>query len=192
MNRFEFLNIGRIILRFICTPWMMWKQVEAEQKEATTIQLEFYYPLLAFVTVAAFCGAWFSVDDFVFAVCLKKSVLTLSAFLAGYFLSILTLIEIFARLWNIERNYDLFVRFVTYSSSLMLAIKSIVSLFSSFFFLLLANVYAAFIIWEGFSVLFPVFEDELKKQKVKATFIVFAAIYIYPNLFEGCLNYLMK
>ena len=190
MDRFEFLKIVRTILGFVCSPSKMWQQVESERKEATTIQLEFYYPLLAFVTVAAFCGAWFSADDFVFAVCLKKSVLTLSAFLAGYFLSILTLIEVFTRLWNVERDYNLFVRLVTYSSSLMLAIKSIVSLFSSFFFLLLANVYAAFIIWEGLSVLFPAFEAELKKQK--ATFIVFAAIYIYPNLFEGCLNYLMK
>lgn len=185
-------NILNAILKTVCAPVELWLQVKNENKEATSIQLNFYYPLLAVVTIAAFCGAWIGEEEFVFASCLKTSVLTLSAFLAGYFLSILTLIEVFSRVWNVERDYNLFVRLVTYASSLMLAIKFIVSLFSSFFFLQLANVYAAFIIWEGLAVLLPDFTESLKKERRWATLTVFVAVYLFPYLFEGFLNYLMK
>lgn len=175
-------------MKFVCSPRAMWLEVAAEGKDAAAIQLSFYYPLLACVTVASF----FAAGDFLFADCLKRSVSTLSAYLAGYFLAILTLVEVFSRLWSLPRNYDLFVRFVTYSSSLMLAIKLVVSLFSSFFFLLLANVYAAFLIWEGLVVLFPPFGGELKHCRGWATFFTFVAIYLYPNLFDALLIYLMK
>ncbi|MCQ2195443.1 MAG: hypothetical protein MJZ28_10895 [Paludibacteraceae bacterium] len=186
------IEILKTILLLIHTPKVAWTQFKQRNEEATAIQLNFYYPLLACVTLAAFGGAWFRSDEFAFANCLKTSVLTLSAYLAGYFLTILTLIEVFSRCWYVKRDYDVFVRLVTYSSSLMLIIKLIFSLFSSFFFLLLVNVYALFIVWEGLAVLIPEFEGELKQYKRWATFVVVATIYIYPNLFDGLLNYLMK
>lgn len=172
----------KTILNFICSPKEMWQKVAEENREATEIQTSFFYPLLACVAAAPFVGALFSSGSFVFSDCLVFVAVKFASLLSTYFLDVFVIISVLERFWNVKCDYNKSVRFITYSFSLMLGIELICSLSESFFFLKIANIYAAFIIWEGLSVLFPIFDTHYSKTKWVMTLVTFLAICIPSNV----------
>ncbi|HQJ89666.1 MAG TPA: Yip1 family protein, partial [Paludibacteraceae bacterium] len=168
------LEIFKLVLQLIRSPREAWKDIIAADKDVRSMQNGFFYPLLGFVVLATFIGSWLNSQNFAFDQALKECVVVFSSFFAGYYFAILMLNEVITwRSFGLKKNYVSCVRLITYTSSVMLTLKAVVSLWQDLFILYVINLYAAYIIWEGLSELFPTLGDaEAERMGVKRNFTI--------------------
>ena len=91
------------------------------------------YPLIGFVTVAAFLGVLFTRKEFDVELALKSSIRTLVAAFGGFYLASYLLNEIWQGWFKREKDMKLCQRFVGYSSSLMFALNIVLIVTSGVF-----------------------------------------------------------
>ncbi|MCK9156571.1 MAG: YIP1 family protein [Paludibacteraceae bacterium] len=190
------LEIFKLVLQLIRSPREAWKDIIAADKDVRSMQNGFFYPLLGFVVLATFIGSWLNSQNFAFDQALKECVVVFSSFFAGYYFAILMLNEVITwRSFGLKKDYVSCVRLITYTSSVMLTLKAVVSLWQDLFILYVINLYAAYIIWEGLSELFPTLGDaEAERMGVKRNFTIvcMCLIYIFPFLMEKLMMVMMS
>lgn len=92
----------------------------------------FVYPLIGFVTVAAFLGVLFTRKEFDLELALKSSIRTLVSSFGGFYLGAYLMNEIWQGIFKREKDLKLWLRFVGYSSSLMFALNIVLMLLPEF------------------------------------------------------------
>ena len=147
----------------------------------------FVYPLIGFVTVAAFLGVLFTRKEFDVELALKSSIRTLVAAFGGFYLASYLLNELWQGLFKREKDMKLCQRFVGYSSSLMFALNIVLMLLPEFFFLRIFVLYTFYIVWEGAG---PYMQVE-EKIRLKFVGIATGLILLTPWLIEVILSMLM-
>jgi len=178
------------IINLISHPRIAWVRIEEEQLRTREIQIRFFYPLMAMVTLGAVVGAFLSSGDFALDQMLKRAIVVLTSTFAGYFVSVIVLNEIISsQFFNMERQYTACVRLVAYSSSILLCINTIVAIFPDWFILRIVYFYTAYIIWEGSGVIFKGLEEN---KKGVFTAICFVLLYLSPFLIEKLMYMMMR
>ena len=162
------------------------REAKKEEKDDEFLS-RFVYPLIGFVTVAAFLGVLFTRKEFDVELALKSSIRTLVAAFGGFYLASYLLNELWQGLFKREKDMKLCQRFVGYSSSLMFALNIVLMLLPEFFFLRIFVLYTFYIVWEGAG---PYMQVE-EKIRLKFVGIATGLILLTPWLIEVILSMLM-
>ena len=171
-------EIFKLVVAIISQPGKAWDILTKKEEKDDEFLSRFVYPLIGFVTVAAFLGVLFTRKEFDVELALKSSIRTLVAAFGGFYLASYLLNE----LWQ-----GLFKRFVGYSSSLMFALNIVLMLLPEFFFLRIFVLYTFYIVWEGAG---PYMQVE-EKIRLKFVGIATGLILLTPWLIEVILSMLM-
>ena len=112
-------EIFKLVVAIISQPGKAWDILTRKEEKDDEFLSRFVYPLIGFVTVAAFLGVLFTRN------------------------------EIWQGWFKREKDMKLCQRFVGYSSSLMFALNIVLMLLPEFFFLRIFVLYTFYIVWEG-------------------------------------------
>ena len=180
-------EIFRWVIAIISQPAKAWVLLAKKGEKQEEFLSRFVYPLIGFVTVAAFLGVLFTRKEFDLELALKSSIRTLVSSFGGFYLGAYLMNEIWQGLFKREKDLKLWLRFVGYSSSLMFALNIVLMLLPEFFFLRIFILYTFYIVWEGAG---PYMGDE---EKIRLKFVGFttAIILLTPVVIEILLSMLM-
>ena len=128
-------EIFKLVVAIISQPGKAWDILTRKEEKDDEFLSRFVYPLIGFVTVAAFLGVLFTRKEFDVELALKSSIRTLVAAFGGFYLASYLLNEIWQGWFKREKDMKLCQRFVGYSSSLMFALNIVLMLLPEFFFL---------------------------------------------------------
>ena len=170
-------EIFKLVVAIISQPGKAWDILTRKEEKDDEFLSRFVYPLIGFVTVAAFLGVLFT----------RKSIRTLVAAFGGFYLASYLLNEIWQGWFKREKDMKLCQRFVGYSSSLMFALNIVLMLLPEFFFLRIFVLYTFYIVWEGAG---PYMQVE-EKIRLKFVGIATGLILLTPWLIEVILSMLM-
>lgn len=180
-------EIFKWVVAIISQPAKAWEILTRKEENDDEFLSRFVYPLIGFVTLAAFLGVLFTRKEFDVELALKSSIRTLVAAFGGFYLTSYLLNELWQGLFKREKNMKLCQRFVGYSSSLMFALNIVLMLLPEFFFLRIFVLYTFYIVWEGAGFYMQVEEA----VRLKFVGIVTALILLTPWLIEVVLSMLM-
>lgn len=127
-------EIFKLVVAIISQPGKAWDILTRKEEKDDEFLSRFVYPLIGFVTVAAFLGVLFTRKEFDVELALKSSIRTLVAAFGGFYLASYLLNEIWQGWFKREKDMKLCQRFVGYSSSLMFALNIVLMLLPEFFF----------------------------------------------------------
>ena len=180
-------EIFKLVVAIISQPGKAWDILTRKEEKDDEFLSRFVYPLIGFVTVAAFLGVLFTRKEFDVELALKSSIRTLVAAFGGFYLASYLLNEIWQGWFKREKGMNLCQRFVGYSSSLMFALNIVLMLLPEFFFLRIFVLYTFYIVWEGAG---PYMQVE---EKIRLKFVGTATglILLTPWLIEVILSMLM-
>lgn len=180
-------EIFRWVIALISQPKKAWDSLAKKEEDNEEFLSKFVYPLIGFVTVAAFLGVLFTRKEFDVELALKASIRTLVAAFGGFYLASYLLNEIWQGVFKREKDMKLCQRFVGYSSSLMFTLTIVLMLLPEFFFLRIFVLYTFYIIWEGAG---PYMQVE---EKERLSFVLITTILVLgmPWLIEVLLSLLM-
>ena len=166
-------EIFRWVIAIISQPAKAWALLAKKGEKQEEFLSRFVYPLIGFVTVAAFLGVLFTRKEFDLELALKSSIRTLVSSFGGFYLGAYLM-----KLW---------LRFVGYSSSFMFALNIVLMLLPDFFFLRIFILYTFYIVWEGAGPYMGV------EEKIRLKFVGFttAIILLTPAVIEILLSMLM-
>jgi len=180
-------EIFKWVVLIISQPAKAWDLLTQKEEKDDEFLSRFVYPLIGFLTVAAFLGILFTRKEFNVELALKASIRTLVAAFGGFYLSVYLLNEMWQGVFKREKNLQLWQHFVGYSSTLMFTLNAVLMLIPEFFFLRIFVLYTFYIIWEGA----PVYMHIEEKERLKFVGISTAVILIIPYLIEVILFLLM-
>lgn len=180
-------EIFQWVIAIITQPAKAWDLLIKKDEGEDDFLSRFVYPLIGFVTAAAFLGVLFTRKEFDVELALKSSIKTLVSSFGGFYLASYFLNEIWQGLFKREKNMKLCQRFVGYSSSLMFALNILLMLLPEFFFLRIFILYTLYIVWEGAGPYMKVEEN----IRLKFVSITTAIILVTPLLIEFILVILM-
>lgn len=180
-------EIFKLVVAIISQPAKAWDILTRKEENDDEFLSRFVYPLIGFVTVAAFLGVLFTRKEFDVELALKSSIRTLVAAFGGFYLASYLLNELWQGLFKREKDVRLCQRFVGYSSSLLFTLNIVLMLLPEFFFLRIFVLYTFYIVWEGASSYMQV------EEKIRLKFIGIATglILLTPWLIEIILSMLM-
>lgn len=138
-------EIFRWVIAIISQPAKAWVLLAKKGEKQEEFLSRFVYPLIGFVTVAAFLGVLFTRKEFDLELALKSSIRTLVSSFGGFYLGAYLMNEIWQGIFKREKDLKLWLRFVGYSSSLMFALNIALMLLSRVF--LLADIYPLYILY---------------------------------------------
>lgn len=185
------------VYNLIRSPKKEWEVIKNEALDLRSIRNKFFLPLLGVLLVCVIIGFFIDyelsmIDTFgeFFKDCIKKSVIVFTSYFAGFFLSVILLNEFIShKKLGMSRDFLVCARFLAYTSSLMICIKSIVALFPDLFVLYAFNLYSAYIIWEGTPVIFPKLEDNNRGYFTVGALVL---LYLSPLIIEKTMTFMMK
>ena len=180
-------EIFKLVVAIISQPGKAWDILTKKEEKDDEFLSRFVYPLIGFVTVAAFLGVLFTRKEFDVELALKSSIRTLVAAFGGFYLASYLLNELWQGLFKREKDMKLCQRFVGYSSSLMFALNIVLMLLPEFFFLRIFVLYTFYIVWEGAG---PYMQVE-EKIRLKFVGIATGLILLTPWLIEVILSMLV-
>ena len=129
-------EIFRWVIAIISQPAKAWVLLAKKGEKQEEFLSRFVYPLIGFVTVAAFLGVLFTRKEFDLELALKSSIRTLVSSFGGFYLGAYLMNEIWQGIFKREKDLKLWLRFVGYSSSLIVRFEYRIDVASpSFFFL---------------------------------------------------------
>ena len=180
-------EIFRWVIAIISQPAKAWVLLAKKGEKQEEFLSRFVYPLIGFVTVAAFLGVLFTRKEFDLELALKSSIRTLVSSFGGFYLGAYLMNEIWQGIFKREKDLKLWLRFVGYSSSLMFALNIVLMLLPEFFFLRIFILYTFYIVWEGAVPYMGV------EEKIRLKFVGFttAIILLTPVVIEILLSMLM-
>lgn len=183
-----FREVFKCVITLISQPAKAWETLREEGEEDNEKFLANYiYPLIAFVSIAAFIGILFTRKEFDVELALKSSVKSLISALGGFFLGAYLLNELWFSVFKREKDIKLCQRFVGYSSSLLFVLAIILALLPEFFFLKIFVLYTVYIVWEGAAPYMRVSDDE----RMKFVGVSSAVVLLTPSVIEIILVMLM-
>ena len=139
-------EIFRWVIAIISQPAKAWVLLAKKGEKQEEFLSRFVYPLIGFVTVAAFLGVLFTRKEFDLELALKSSIRTLVSSFGGFYLGAYLMNEIWQGIFKREKDLKLWLRFVGYSSpSLMFAFEYRIDVASRVF--LLADIYPLYILY---------------------------------------------
>ena len=156
-------EIFRWVIAIISQPAKAWVLLAKKGEKQEEFLSRFVYPLIGFVTVAAFLGVLFTRKEFDLELALKSSIRTLVSSFGGFYLGAYLMNEIWQGIFKREKDLKLWLRFVGYSSSLMFALNIVLMLLPEFFFLRIFILYTFYIVW---SVYGSRGEDPLEVRRI--------------------------
>ena len=179
-------EIFRWVIAIISQPAKAWVLLAKKGEKQEEFLSRFVYPLIGFVTVAAFLGVLFTRKEFDLELALKSSIRTLVSSFGGFYLGAYLMNEIWQGIFKREKDLKLWLRFVGYSSSLMFALNIVLMLLPEFFFLRIFILYTFYIVWEGAGPYMGV-------GRIRLKFVGFttAIILLTPAVIEILLSMLM-
>lgn len=180
-------DIVKWVIVIISQPARAWEMLTKKEEKGDEFLSRFVYPLIGFVTVAAFVGLLFTRKEFDLELALKSSIKALVAAFGGFYLGAYLLNELWFGVFKREKDMKLCQRFVGYSSSLMFTLNIILTLLPEFFFLRIFILYTFYIVWEGAG---PYMQVE-EKIRLKFVAIATAVILLTPVVIEVVLVMLM-
>ena len=142
-------EIFKLVIALISQPAKAWDMLTRREEKEDEFLSRFVYPLIGFVTVAAFIGVLFTRKEFDVELALKSSIRTMVASFGGFYLASYLLSEFWQGWFKRGKDLKLCQRFVGYSSSLMFALNIVLMLLPEFFFLRIFVLYTFYIVWEG-------------------------------------------
>lgn len=144
---------------------------------------QFLYPLLGFATLAAFIGGLVDSGTWSLEQPLKKAILTFCSYFGGLYLAAIALKESYKKLFGDTLDRQRCQRFVGYSLALPLLVSMFLSLFPSFFFLMVCDLYIVYIVWEGAEPYMGVPKEYRLKFTAIASLLVLLVPFIIERLF---------
>jgi cation transport ATPase len=180
-------EIFKWMIVIISQPPKAWEMLTKKEEKGDEFLSRFVYPLIGFVTVAAFLGVLFTRKEFDVEMALKSSIKALVSSLGGFYLAAYFLNELWKSMFGREKDMKLWLRFVGYSSSMIFALNIVLSLLPEFFFLRVFILYTFYIIWEGAGPYMQIEEN----IRLKFVGITTAIVLIMPFLIELILYLLM-
>jgi hypothetical protein len=170
-------EIFKWIILLISQPAKAWEMLSQKEEKEEGILLHFVYPLIGFLTVAAFLGVMFTHKEFDVELALKASIRELLSAFGGFFLTVYLLNETGCRFFKIKKDMPLWQCFTGYSSSLMFVLNAVLILIPELFFLRIFILYTYYIVWEGGDAYMGVGEKDRLKFAVLTTTILLAIPY---------------
>lgn len=180
-------EIFKWVIVIISQPAKAWGMLTKKEEKHEEFLSRFVYPLIGFVTVAAFLGVLFTRKEFDLELALKSSIRTLVSSFGGFYLAAYLMNELWHSVFKRDKDMKLWQRFIGYSSSMMFALNIVLMLLPEFFFLRIFILYTFYIVWEGAGPYMNVGE------KIRLKFVGFttAIILITPVFIEIVLSMLM-
>lgn len=183
-----FKEVFKCVIALISQPGKAWEALSEEEADNNEKFLSNYiYPLIGFVSIAAFIGILFTQKEFNVELALKSSVKSLLSSLGGFFLGSYFFNELWFSVFKRDKDIKLCQRFVGYSLALTFALSIVLSLLPEFFFLKIFALYTVYIIWEGAAPYMQVRDDE----RMKFVGVSSAVVLITPWIIEIILMMLM-
>lgn len=188
-------GIFKRIVDLVLNPKETWKVIEQEKSTLHEVRRGFFFPLmlclLAVMTLHLALSApeWESASSF-FSYFLKGNTILLVATFVGFYFSYLLTLVLLKSDYVAGINPDSLATFklLLYASSFLWCIKMLTTLVSILFFLQLASVYVAYILWEGIPVMLP----KVKEEKMGLlTIVLTILLYGCPFLMEKIMVKLM-
>lgn len=188
-----FLTIFGLVFR----PNEEWKCIASRGEDYREVQLHFYVPLLILVVVSSFLGVVLGIDStstaelasrsaeraiqskpevLVIELAMRSTLITLSLFVASYFLSIILVEELLKRWWNIDADYGKCLKFVTYSSSILFIVYTVDCIMPSFFAIRILCFCSAYMVWIGSVYFFPEIDEHKDEQMRNRTAFMIACV----------------
>ncbi|MDR2138589.1 MAG: YIP1 family protein [Tannerella sp.] len=181
-----FNTIFNRLAGLIFKPAGTWNQLSRREETKEIFLSRYIYPLMGLMALAAFVGVLFSRKEFSFEIALKSALKSLISNLGGYYLSVCLMNELWQSIFHRPKQTARWYCFVGYASALMFALNLMEALLPEFFFLRLAVLYTAYIIWEGATPYMHVPEEERLKFSACTS-----AVLIVTPLAIDCLLFLM-
>ena len=105
-------EIFRWVIAIISQPAKAWVLLAKKGEKQEEFLSRFVYPLIGFVTVAAFLGVLFTRKEFDLELALKSSIRTLVSSFGGFYLGAYLMNEIWQGIFKREKDLKLWLRFV--------------------------------------------------------------------------------
>ena len=105
-------EIFRWVIAIISQPAKAWVLLAKKGETQEEFLSRFVYPLIGFVTVAAFLGVLFTRKEFDLELALKSSIRTLVSSFGGFYLGAYLMNEIWQGIFKREKDLKLWLRFV--------------------------------------------------------------------------------
>jgi hypothetical protein len=168
------------VIAIVSQPGKAWGELAEKEEKRDEFLTRFVYPLIGFITVAAFIGILFKQKEFSIELALKTSIKELVSYFGGFFLAAYFLNELWQSVFGQEKDLKLCQRFVGYSSALMYSLAIILLLLpaSDFFFLYVFVLYTVYIVWEGATPYMKVPDAVRVKFTIVASVLIVALPYI--------------
>lgn len=183
-----FKDVFRCVIALISQPVKAWDVLNEKNKEENEkFLVNYIYPLVGLVTLAAFLGILFTRKEFDLELALKSSVKSFISSLGGFFLGAYLLNELWFSIFKREKDIKLCQRFVGYSSALLFILSMVLSLLPEFFFLEIFVLYTVYIVWEGAAPYMQIGDHE----RMKFVGISSAVIMLTPYIIRIVLLMLM-
>ena len=169
---------NKIYLRvkgLITNPDTEWREITGEKMSVFETFLSYNMPLILLSTLAVFIGALLNYNALPAKMAIIHAAYTFTAFLTSLYIAYL-FISWLMPFFNIKLNDEQIYNIVALPSLLIYLVHLIVTLFPEVFFLRLLNLYAGYIIWKGYDVLFPGY----KQGKVLLALITSTVVLLLP------------
>lgn len=169
-----FIRVKNIIV----SPSTEWKAIADDELTGVNVVHKFALPLIGLCSLAAFIGTAIYLEGFNAEESLKKALLIFCSLFFSIYVSMAVIYYLQPR-FNLKQNRDLVFKFVTYSSTVIFAVKFVTELFPELFFLKILVLYTAYIVWEGVTPIFNI-DEKLKPGFVAITsFLLIAGNYLF-------------
>ena len=163
------------VKRLFINPDKEWVSIYHEDMTIRDIFFSYSMPLILISTLAVFIGSLFNYHEMRFDIALIHAVFTFIAFMTSLITAYFLMLKLIPVL-NIKSDKETIFKLIALPSLLIYITHLIITLFPEIFFIRLLNLYAGFIIWEGYSHLFTT--D--KQKNVLLSFITSAFVLLLP------------
>lgn len=171
-------------------PANAWKEVLETSDTKKTYLSDFFYPLMALSSLAAFISCFFD-GDVVFKQRLSEGIqlfiVSFAALFGGFFLSSRVLDQVFVRWFKLPSNLEKTEMLTVYAQAPVLAVSVLTQLFAELFFLKLLFLYVFAIVWEAAINYY----NMPAKLQGRFTLLSGAVILLSPQLIEIVLRLLL-
>jgi len=171
MYRDIYIRVKKLFL----SPDKEWESIYNEKMTIRDIFFSYSMPLIIISTIAVFIGSLFNYHEARFDIALIHASYTFIAFMVSLIAAYLIMLKLISAL-NVKSDKETIFKLIALPSLLIYITHLIVTLFPEIFFIRLLNLYAGFIIWEGYRHLF----DIDKQKNVLLSFITSAFVLLLP------------
>jgi hypothetical protein len=163
------------VKKLFINPDKEWESINREKMTIRDIFFSYNMPLIIISTIAVFIGSLFNYHEARLDNAFTHASYTFIAFMVSLATAYLIMLKLISAL-NIKSDKETIFKLIALPSLLIYITHLVVTLFPEIFFIRLLNLYAGFIIWEGYRHLFNV--D--KQKNVLLSFITSAFVLLLP------------